>query len=571
MANAAATNCAIDFAPGGFVLDKKRILGRMSAGKGFLSGFLRHSHVDTFYCVAQRLEHFSQFTRITSELGASGTPARWIPHYEVGRIAEAGCIYHPDPRLSDLAWQRRFAGQRSYSVCGVNHTICSEMSMSAIGSLLISPLQSWDALICTSQASKAAIEHMLHQWGDYLASRLNAQPQYPLQLPVIPLGVDCDAFGKKARPRESRKRIRDRFQIGPNDVAVLYAGRLTYHVKAHPLPMYLALEAAARRTGKRVHLIEAGWFPNRQFENEFKDAARQWCPSVPIHFVDGRGPDMSAVWHAADLFTSLPDNIQETFGLTPIEAMAAGLPQVISDWDGYRDTVRHGVDGFRVSTVMPRPGAGREMIRRHFFNRDRYHEYCGSAGQATAVDVPQSVEAFVQLIGNPELRASMGETARARARECFDWAVVIAAYQELWGELRQRREQAEESVVQSERSSPHPLREDPFAVFSSYPTVTLDLDKVVCLSSNRDPAHLDLMLDTPMMSFAEPVLASADERSLVLDRLGQGACQVAELLEHFPPHRHDAIVCTLGWLIKADLACIEGLQPLAVPATAQPI
>ena len=40
---------------------------------------------------------------------------------------------------------------------------------------------------------------------------------------------------------------------------------------------------------------------------------------------------------------SLADNIQETFGLTPVEAMAAGLPCVMSDWDGYRDTVRDGV------------------------------------------------------------------------------------------------------------------------------------------------------------------------------------------------------------------------------------
>ena len=28
--------------------------------------------------------------------------------------------------------------------------------------------------------------------------------------------------------------------------------------------------------------------------------------------------------------------------------MAAGLPVVVSDWDGYRDTVRDGVDGFRI-------------------------------------------------------------------------------------------------------------------------------------------------------------------------------------------------------------------------------
>ena len=60
-------------------------------------------------------------------------------------------------------------------------------------------------------------------------------------------------------------------------------------------------------------------------------------------------------WASADIFCSLSDNIQESFGLTPVEAMAAGLPCVVSDWDGYRDTVRHGEDGFRVDTAMPAP------------------------------------------------------------------------------------------------------------------------------------------------------------------------------------------------------------------------
>ena len=35
---------------------------------------------------------------------------------------------------------------------------------------------------------------------------------------------------------------------------------------------------------------------------------------------------MQAAWRAADLFVSLSDNVQETFGLTPVEAM--GVPMV---------------------------------------------------------------------------------------------------------------------------------------------------------------------------------------------------------------------------------------------------
>ena len=44
--------------------------------------------------------------------------------------------------------------------------------------------------------------------------------------------------------------------------------------------------------------------------------------------------------------------MQETFGLTPIEAMACGVPQVVADWDGYRETVVEGETGFRVPTYV---------------------------------------------------------------------------------------------------------------------------------------------------------------------------------------------------------------------------
>ena len=45
--------------------------------------------------------------------------------------------------------------------------------------------------------------------------------------------------------------------------------------------------------------------------------------------------------NAANIFISLSDNIQETFGLTVIEAMAAELPCIVSDWNGYKDLIKN--------------------------------------------------------------------------------------------------------------------------------------------------------------------------------------------------------------------------------------
>lgn len=68
--------------------------------------------------------------------------------------------------------------------------------------------------------------------------------------------------------------------------------------------------------------------------------------------LDGNDPALLAQsCAAADLFLSLVDNFQETFDLAAVEAMVAGLPVVVSDWDGYRYTMRDGVNGVLVPTL----------------------------------------------------------------------------------------------------------------------------------------------------------------------------------------------------------------------------
>lgn len=60
------------------------------------------------------------------------------------------------------------------------------------------------------------------------------------------------------------------------------------------------------------------------------------------------------MYNSADCFTSPIDNIQETFGITPLEAMSCGIPQIVSDWNGYRETVVDNVTGFRIPSYWCR-------------------------------------------------------------------------------------------------------------------------------------------------------------------------------------------------------------------------
>ncbi len=83
----------------------------------------------------------------------------------------------------------------------------------------------------------------------------------------------------------------------------------------------------------------------------------------------------------------LIDNMQESFGLTPIEAMAAGLPRVISDWDGYRDSVQHGEDGFLIRTIQPPRDTGRALSELLLGGREMYGgAFFGKSAMSVAVD-----------------------------------------------------------------------------------------------------------------------------------------------------------------------------------------
>ena len=122
------------------------------------------------------------------------------------------------------------------------------------------------------------------------------------------------------------KSSRLKLNISENDIVVVFVGRLSFHAKAHNVPMYMALEECAKNLTNncKIHLIQTGWFANDFIENTFKSEAKKICPSVNCIFLDGRKQDNKMLTLAsADIFMSLSDNIQETFGLTPLEGMAA--------------------------------------------------------------------------------------------------------------------------------------------------------------------------------------------------------------------------------------------------------
>lgn len=481
-------NFALYYAGDAYSTDRK-IMGRQSAGKALIRGVARRWPKGELHGFGPSRRGAEALLRQLRADGFEGT-LRWRQPVGDPVLQALGALYYPAPINRDLAHARNAVNPRGYSLFGVTHTLSSTTAMDGIGELAGAPFRPWDALICTSSVARDVAGRLMQEWRDWQARHMGATRFNTPELPVIPLGVDAPGF---ARMRDRRGPARQALGLEPDDIVFLFAGRLSFHAKANPAPLYLALERAAQ--GRRLVCVEAGLHPNVETAASFRAAQAALAPSV--RFIHAAGDDATAfadAWSAADVFVSLSDNIQETFGLTPVEAMAAGLPVLVSDWNGYKDTVRDGVDGFRLATVTPPPGPGVGMARRHGLGLDTYDYFVGRVSTACAIDIDLLAERIGQLADNEDLRRRMGAEGQARAVRDHDWPVILDRYVALAARLGEIR-----SAAQEEPAEPIPMRPDPFALFQAYPTVAVGPDWPVVVRATS--AGLDTLLGLDMANY----------------------------------------------------------------------
>ena len=553
-------NPVIYYHPEAYTTSGPKLMGRNAAGESFLRGYLTHSHASAFWSQVQKQEHGQYFAAQVKAQGRSETVHAVTPH-NLGALAQAGLVYYPGPGIGQHAFHRVAAtgAHTGWSLCGITHTTSSAGAMDALSELITAPVQPWDAVICTSTAVKDNVTRLLQAQANMLKERLGISKLVLPMLPVIPLGIHTQDFVyTDAQKTAARKRL----NANDNTLVVLFMGRLSFHAKAHPLAMYQALQKAAqlvKAAGKKVKLVECGWHANEFIRKAYQDAARQACPDVEVITLDGRkAQDRETAWAGADVFCSLSDNIQETFGIVPIEAMAAGLPVVVSDWDGYKDTVRHEVDGYRIATVMPEAGLATDLALRHAVEVDTYDMYCGHTCTLVSVDIEAAALAFTKLFESPALRQRMGAAGRERAQQVYDWKVIIAQYEALWAEQDRVRLAAmqDEAKVPGKLEQPWPARMDPFHAFASYPTQALKASTVLALVDNSleaATARLQTYQAMAMVSFAKFVLPSDAEVEAVLKQAAAGPQAAMELVQTIDNARKPFVFRTLAWLLKMGI------------------
>ncbi|MFP6735243.1 MAG: glycosyltransferase family 4 protein [Rhodospirillales bacterium] len=528
-------------------------LGIDVATREFMRGFFRHADQNQFPCLSPNDSAFAEFVNYAGEENIAASRCTALDRHDGAAIEASGVLVRYDPDLVRQAWLRRHQGQRRYSLIGIAHASASSNAMQAIGDYVAAPLQSWDALICPSQAIRDAIRHIIDGWCDYLGARFGAAISCPAQLPIIPLGVDTDRFAAITGEvkRQSQRRA---LALSDNEIAILYVGRLNYVAKANPLALFIAAEETAKRSSRPVRLLLNGYFNDAENEEAFMEAANSILDVANFQIVrhgDENFPD--GVWAAADIFCSLADNIQESFGLTPVEAMAAGLPSIVSDWNGYRESIRNGVDGYTIPTLMPPPGTGADIAYRYFTRQNTYGDYLGAQSQSTSVDVGALGQALYQLVNDDGTRRSMAEAAKKRARESYDWARVIGAYENLWDELTQRRFSDGELGERAGAQPFHPSRPDPFAMFAGFATRALGKSDAVQLTGlDWDQAFQRIKLKSGLVYSS--ALMELEELPFLIGHLeANPGATVEDILGAMPHVDADTLERTLVWLIKLGI------------------
>ncbi len=396
----------------------------------------------------------------------------------------------------------------------------------------------FDAVVATSRTAAEVVRRGLDALGRNLAPFLNGPPAYPGQVRRIPLGVDVEHY----RPQDQAA-ARDRLGLARQTPVIAGLGRFTYFDKMDLGPLLkVMIELKQRLPGQSPVLVLAGGDQEGYAAALGRQAAEMGLsgqvklkPNLP----EDKKTDLYA---AADVFVSPSDNVQETFGLTIIEAMACGRPVVASDFDGYRDLVIGGETGFLVPTLSaPCHGGLSELST---LLPDTISQLV--LAQTTAVLPEVMADRLARLIEDEGLRRKMGRAARTRAEEMFAWERVIDQYDQMWAELKAQA-QAQKTAAEEMAD---PFRLDFDQVFGPYWSHQLPADTPLSLgpwgrellaSGTPPPVYADLLpwIDPEILG---RIVALVDES-------GAG---LADLIAALPDQDPEAVAGHVLWLLKHD-------------------
>jgi sugar transferase (PEP-CTERM/EpsH1 system associated) len=272
-----------------------------------------------------------------------------------------------------------FYGFLGARLAGVAHTVHSEHGRTFSDRRLRFLVQRWMSRFTTS----------IFAVSDQLKRDLVLHVGIPTdRIEVLYNGVDLARFGAGAGTKPDI--VRSELRIGPHEVVVGSVGRLVA-VKNYAL----LLRAVASIDHQGMHVVLVGDGPERAALNAL---ASDLGIAHHVHLL-GYRDDVSRVLGAFDIFV-LP-SLSEGMSNTLLEAMARGLPPVVSGVGGNKELVHDGLNG----RVFPSGDSAR--LGAH----------------------------LARLGANPAERAALGRSALQGVTESFGIGAMIDRYDNLYSRV----------------------------------------------------------------------------------------------------------------------------------------
>jgi len=183
--------------------------------------------------------------------------------------------------------------------------------------------------------------------SDIVKDRLVRWGVRPGKVTIIPNGVDTDGLGFDA---EARERVRAQFGLSPQTYVIGALGRLDPNKRVD-----LTMEAAAPMLGEKCKILVIG---RGEDQPRLEAAAKRLGVTEHVIF-GGYQSDTTAMLAAFDLYVAA--SLQETFGLSVLEALASGLPVLYTTCPAL-----DGIQTERARMVAGTPDALRDEIRKEF-------------------------------------------------------------------------------------------------------------------------------------------------------------------------------------------------------------
>jgi glycosyltransferase involved in cell wall biosynthesis len=441
-------------------------LGRRSANAGWFRALMERGDFDQYHIFLPLPSHideyYEQYRRSFSSLPGFGRLRLFCVSELPFQLADhVYRVFHlPDPvsHFSKLQRLRNACARKPFPITCITHSLSYSDYPALFAEHVWKGTLPCDAVFCTSQAAIGAVSAMYAMRGE---------PELPRPaLLHVPLGADPAQFHAPASlsARTAREDMRRRLGLDEHECLLLAFARISHAAKMDLLPLFRAVKRAMASSGEaRLRLVAAGTvLPEDPLPSALPETAAALGVKLDI-LANPNAHERAALYAAADIFVSPADNIQETFGLTLLEAGLSGLPVIASDFDGYRDIIIHGTSGLLVPTLQADNFGAFDAVSR-VLAPDHTHLYFA---QQTVVDVPVLAAHISRLAGDPALREKMGTAARERAMKHYSYAACLDACLAHWEKLLRL---CSASFSEEQRNSRHPAEPDFAGVFAAWPS-----------------------------------------------------------------------------------------------------